>query len=82
MMGREVRVFKSEETKSRAEVSQFLRAIVEQLATGAVVLPRDGQELRLDLPEQLILAIQVEDEDKGSKGTQHSLELEIKWFDG
>jgi hypothetical protein len=27
------------------------------------------------------LEIQVEDEDKKSKGIQHSLEIEIKWFD-
>jgi hypothetical protein len=25
--------------------------------------------------------VQVEDEDKGAKGIQHSLEVEIKWFD-
>jgi hypothetical protein len=24
----------------------------------------------------------VEDEEKGAKGTQHSLEVEIKWSDG
>jgi len=29
----------------------------------------------------LILEVQVEDEDKGTKGIQHSLEVEIKWFD-
>ena len=30
----------------------------------------------------MILEIQVEDEDKKRKGIQHSLEVEIKWFDG
>jgi hypothetical protein len=25
--------------------------------------------------------VQVEDEDKGTKGVQHSLEIEIKWYD-
>jgi hypothetical protein len=35
----------------------------------------------LDLPQNLILEIQVEDEDKKRKGIQHSLEVEIKWFD-
>jgi hypothetical protein len=33
------------------------------------------------IPHNLILEIQVEDEDKKAKGVQHSLELEIKWFD-
>lgn len=80
-MGHEVEVFKSEETKSRTEISEFLRGVAEQLAAGEVVLRSGDQELRLHLPEQLILEIQVEDEDKGSKGIQHSLEMEIKWFD-
>jgi hypothetical protein len=29
----------------------------------------------------LILGVQVEDEDKKTKGIQQSLEIEIKWFD-
>jgi hypothetical protein len=29
----------------------------------------------------VILEVQVEDEDKGARGVQHSLEVEIKWFD-
>ena len=38
--------------------------------------------MSLDLPHNLILEIQVEDEDKKRKGIQHSLEIEIKWFEG
>ena len=34
-----------------------------------------------DDPQAYSLEIQVEDEDKKAKGVQHSLELEIKWFD-
>ena len=80
-MGREVRLFKSEEPKSRAEVSEFLHLIADKLAAGKVVL-RQGQEvLTLEIPHNLILEVQVEDEDKKRKGIQHSLELEIKWFD-
>ena len=30
----------------------------------------------------MIVDIQAEDEDKGQKGTQRSLEVEIKWFEG
>ena len=37
--------------------------------------------LKCSLPHNLNLAVQVEDEDKKAKGTQHSLEVEIKWFD-
>jgi len=33
------------------------------------------------MPYNLELEIQVEDENKKQKGVQHSLELEIKWYD-
>ena len=81
-MGKEVRLFKSEERKSRREVSAFLRQLADKLGEGVVILRQGAEELRLELPHNLILEIQVEDEDKKSKGVQHSLEVEIKWFDG
>ena len=80
-MGKETRLFKSEERKSRTEVSEFLAQIAEKIASGEVVLRQGGEELALQFPRNLILEIQVEDEDKKRKGIQHSLEIEIKWFD-
>jgi amphi-Trp domain-containing protein len=80
-MGKETRLFKSEEPKSRAEVGEFLQQIGEKIANGEVALRRGQEELVLKFPMNLVLEVQVEDEDKKSKGIQHSLELEIKWFD-
>jgi amphi-Trp domain-containing protein len=80
-MGKEIRLFKSEERKSRPEVSAFLHQLADKLAEGRVVLRQGAEEVTLEIPHNLILEIQVEDEDKKSKGTQHSLEVEIKWFD-
>ncbi len=80
-MGKEVRLFKSEERKSRADVSTFLHQLADKLAAGQVVLQQGKEVITLNLPTNLILEVQVEDEDKKSKGTQHSLEVEIKWFD-
>ena len=80
-MGRETRLFKSEEKKSRSEVSVFLRQLADKVAGGKVILRQGQEELTLQLPQNLVLEIQAEDEDKGTKGTQHSLEVEIKWFD-
>jgi amphi-Trp domain-containing protein len=81
-MEKETRLFKSEERKSRAEAAAFLRQIAEKLESGRVILRQGAQELALDIPTNLILEVQVEDEDKKTKGIQHSLEIEIKWFDG
>lgn len=80
-MGRETRLFESEERKSRSDVSAFLKELADKVADGRVVLRRGQEEITLQLPGNLTLEIQVEDEDK-SKGTQHSLEVELKWFDG
>jgi amphi-Trp domain-containing protein len=80
-MGKEVKLFKSEERKSRSEVSAFLAELSKKLGTGTVILQQGKEELTLAIPESLILEIQVEDEKKGKRGIQHSLEVEIKWFD-
>ena len=81
-MGVETRLFKSEEKKEKSEVSAFLRQLAEKIDSGKVVLQKGAEELTLDIPNNLVLEVQVEDEDKGTKGTQHSLEVEIKWYDG
>ena len=80
-MGRETRLFKSEESKKRSEVREFLQQIAQRIGNGEVVLRQGAEELVLQIPENLILEVEVENEDKRSKGLQHSLEIEIKWFD-
>ena len=81
-MGKQIRLFKSEEKHTRAEVSAFLHQLADKLAEGQVILRQGQEEIALTMPANLILEIQVEDEDKKRKGIQHSLEVEIKWFDG
>lgn len=81
-MGRETRLFKSEERKNRADISEFLRQLADKVSNGKVVLSQGAEELVLQLPQDLILEVQVEDEEKDTKGIQHSLEVQIKWFDG
>lgn len=80
-MGKEIRLFKSEEKMDRSEVSAFLAQLSQKVAEGKVILRQGNEEMTLVMPGNLILEIQVEDEDKGGKGIQHSLEVEIKWFD-
>jgi amphi-Trp domain-containing protein len=80
-MGKETRLFKSEERKNRSDVSAFLHQLADKVEEGQVLLRQGQEEITLNLPHNLILEIQVEDEDKKRKGIQHSLEIEIKWFD-
>lgn len=79
-MGKETRLFKSEEAKTRSDVSLFLRQLADKLDEGQVILRQGQEELTLSPPANVILEIQVEDEDK-KEGVQHSLEIEIKWYD-
>lgn len=81
-MGKEVRLFKTEERKTRAEVADFLRLLADKLSNGEVLLKSGNEEINLSIAPNVILEIQVEDEDKKNKGIQHSLEVEIKWYDG
>ena len=80
-MGKEVRLFKSEDRFSRADASEFLRQLADKIESGNVNLKQGNQEMQLTIPHHLILEIQVEDEDKKTRGIQHSLEVELKWFD-
>ncbi len=80
-MGKETRLFKSEERQGRSDVSAFLHELADKISEGRVVLRRGQEEVALHLPQSLVLEIQAEDEDKGAKGIQHSLEVELKWFD-
>lgn len=79
-MGREVRLFKSEEPRKRNDVVSFLKELAGKIEEGKVVLKQGSEELVLEIPENLILDVKAEDEDKKKKGTQRSLEIEIKWF--
>ena len=80
-MGKEIKLFKSEEKVNRSELTTFIHQLADKISAGQVVLRQGQEEITLDLPQRLILEVQVEDEDKGARGTQHSLEVEIKWFD-
>lgn len=80
-MGKEIRLFKSEERVTRGDASNFLRQLADKLDEGRVLLRQGQEETEFQLPQNLVLEVQVEDEDKKTKGVQHSLEVELKWFD-
>ncbi len=80
-MGREIRLFKSEERKSLADAGTFMRHLADKVSQGRVVLRQGQEEITLQLPGDVVLEVQVEEEDKGHRGTEHSLEVQLKWYD-
>ena len=81
-MGTEIKLLKTEERKTRAEAASFIRLLADKVEAGQVMLRSGETEVALEIPPSVILELQVEDEDKRSKGIQHSLEVTLKWFDG
>ena len=74
-MGKEKKLFKSEEKRNRSDVSAFLQQLADKIGEGQVILRQGKDELPLNFPQYLVLEIQVEDEKKKRKGIQHSLEI-------
>lgn len=81
VMGRETRLFKSKEQKTRKEVGAFLSQLADKVSEGKIILSQGEEDLTLEPSENVILEVQVENEEKSRRGLQHSLEIEIKWFD-
>ena len=77
-MSWEAKLFKSEERKNRSDVSAFLHQLADKIGAGQVSLRQGQENISVEMPQNVILEPQVEDEDKGRKGTQHSLQIEIK----
>ena len=80
-MGKEVILFKSEEKRSLADVAAFLRQLADKITQGQVVLRQGGEEVILDMPNNVVLELKAEEEAKKNK-TQRSLEVEIEWIVG
>ncbi len=74
-------LFKTKEFKSRDDVAVFLEHLAKKLKEGKLTLKTGQEEVQLNIPGKVVLEVQVDDKDKRSKGIQHSLEVEIKWYD-
>jgi amphi-Trp domain-containing protein len=81
-MGQGTRLVKSEGRVARNDAAAFLRELADKVEAGRVVLRRCGEELTLALPESLVLEIQADEEVKGARGMQRSLEIELEWREG
>jgi len=80
-MGQETVLFKSEEHKDLPDVVKFLHQLADKLAQNEVTLRQGVNELKLSIPNKVVLEIKVEQEEK-HQSTKHSLEIEIEWVEG
>jgi amphi-Trp domain-containing protein len=80
-MAKKTILFKSKERQHRSEVAAFLHQFADKIETGQVVIRRGAEELTVDIPGNMIVEVDVENKPTKSKGLQHTIEIEIKWFD-
>lgn len=81
-MGREVVLFSSEERQTRPELVTFLRNLAERIEEGEVILQQGGESVTLTLPQNLVLELKVETEEKKNGREKWQLEVEIEWYKG
>lgn len=81
MSKKEIVLMKSEERMPRSAAAAFLHELADKLQNGTVSLKQAGEQLVLEIPDQIVLEIKAEEKIK-SKGTQRSLEIEIEWLLG
>ena len=79
-MGKEFKLYKSKEQKSRNEVSDQLHMIADKIKAGELFLQSGNNQVSLGFSEELTLEIEAEDKQK-KYGTRHCLQIEIKWYD-
>jgi amphi-Trp domain-containing protein len=80
-MGKEVVLFESEERKDLASVVAFLHQLADKLAENQVILRQGSEEIVVDVPNNVVLELKVEEEDKKGK-MKRTLEVEIEWMEG
>jgi amphi-Trp domain-containing protein len=80
-MGREKVLFSSEERSSAQDVASFLRQLADKIEQNEIILKQGAEEVRLAIPNNLILELKAEEEVKGER-TQRSLEVELEWYEG
>lgn len=80
-MGKEIVLFESEERKDLASVVTFLKQLADKLAGNQVILRQGTQEIVIDVPNNVVLELKVEEENKKGK-VKRTLEVEIEWIEG
>jgi amphi-Trp domain-containing protein len=80
-MGKEIVLFKSEERKDLASVVAILHQLADKLAENQVIMRRGSEEIVIDVPNNVVLELKVEEEDKKGK-IKRTLEVEIEWIEG
>ncbi len=76
------KLFDSSVLKTREEASRFLRELADKVESGSVSVVQGDQELTIEVPQQVKLDFEFTEKNKGAKGIQQEIEVELKWYEG
>lgn len=75
-------LFKTEQSRSRGEIAQYLRTVADKLdEDGKLSLSAGEESVEMEVPERPTFEIKAEREEE-SDGTELSVEFELEWDEG
>lgn len=81
-MSEERTIYESETKRSLPEVVDFLQQLAQWLGEGQLTVDKGGETMVIDIPSNVVLEIEIEEEDDGAGQVKRSLEIEIEWTEG
>ncbi len=73
-------LYRLEKEKTKEEIVNFLKKFTSDVESGKISLTEGPMEVELDVPQKLILDIDV-DQEQGREGVEKSVEVELKWYE-
>lgn len=78
-MGEEKTIYESETRRTRGEVIDFLQQLAKWLGDGRIGVDHGDETTIIEIPDEVTLEIEIEDEDAGEGQIKRSLEVELEW---
>lgn len=75
-------ILKSKDKRRLSEVANFLRDLADKIEANDLILRQGEEEIKLHLPDPVVLELELEEKKKKKKGTKRQLEIEIEWYVG
>ena len=80
-MGEERTLYESETERTIPEVIAFLQELTHWLGDGRLLIDRGEETVVIDIPDEVVLEIEIEEEYEGKQRVKRSLEIEIEWVE-
>lgn len=80
-MGEERTLYDSETERTIPEVMAFLQELMHWLGDRRFIIDRGEETIVIEIPDEVVLEIEIEEEFEGENRVKRSLEIEIEWVE-